>query len=723
MQKENGMSRIGSVVLCCLLFSPYALAQEVVKQSETQHGQGGHKALAIAQARIHDADAVSTITAEGKAIYQSAESKGDYSHYKYGAYKLLDKGEFRQAIRMAAVALYVSIDQRNDTQTAFAKLILAQAYQAAGDTDHARLYASEAKRHHVHSSFRSDVLSAADKILGDVALRLGDIEGALTAYKGSISAALGEYRFYSREALAVTYAKAEQFNKAREAISDSEGYVGVLSQKSQAAAQGNLLRLKGRIALGEGKPDEAVSLFEGALAKILTSDEDGAYDKFWILEGVGRAKLIMGDKVGALTAYLEAIDQSEKVRRRFRSEMMRSALFGEMQDVYGQATRLLIEAGKIESAWEINEQGRARALLDMLRNRVELAGSGTVTSEASGKSIKLQELVSGLKLGEVVVSYRVMDDRTYVWVTRNAETKVFTLNQGRNNLGQRVQEFRDAIIQESPNAKALGAALHDIVIKPLGLTNGDEISIIPHDALHYLPFQALWTGDGYLLQKVSISYAPSAAALHGVIAKQTQASDKLFALGNPDLGNPSLALPGAQKEVEAITKMFPNAEAYFQTEATRGRFLKSSPQARLVHVAAHGIVDKVDPLYSKLMLAKDTDHPGPLEAKDIYGLSLGGADLVVLSACDSGLGKVTKGDEVWGFTRSFLSAGATSLLVSLWPVDDDATQIMMSRFYSELKKGASKRKALRDAEMAVFADPRFSSPSYWAAFNLVGNPR
>jgi CHAT domain-containing protein len=96
---------------------------------------------------------------------------------------------------------------------------------------------------------------------------------------------------------------------------------------------------------------------------------------------------------------------------------------------------------------------------------------------------------------------------------------------------------------------------------------------------------------------------------------------------------------------------------------------------------------------------------------------------VALSACETGLGKVSRGDEVWGFTRSFLSAGAPSLLVSLWPVGDDATELLMTSMYSDLMRGGAPAAALRKAVDVVMSRPEFSDPMFWAAFSLVGDGR
>jgi CHAT domain-containing protein len=112
-----------------------------------------------------------------------------------------------------------------------------------------------------------------------------------------------------------------------------------------------------------------------------------------------------------------------------------------------------------------------------------------------------------------------------------------------------------------------------------------------------------------------------------------------------------------------------------------------------------------------------------VEAREVYSMKLDTVSLVALSACETGLGKVSRGDEIWGFTRSFLSAGAPSLMVSLWPVADESTEKLMKRFYAEMTKGIDRRRALQAAQLDVMRDPRFSAPYFWAAFNLVGDWR
>jgi CHAT domain-containing protein len=157
--------------------------------------------------------------------------------------------------------------------------------------------------------------------------------------------------------------------------------------------------------------------------------------------------------------------------------------------------------------------------------------------------------------------------------------------------------------------------------------------------------------------------------------------------------------------------------------ATKTQFRDVASRSPLMHVAAHAEADAVDPLYSRILLANEGGKQNFLEAHEILELPMDGTALVTLSACESGLGRIAQGDEVLGFTRSFLSAGSSSLIASLWPVSDDATAVLMSTLYGELAKGRDIQKAMQAGQLAVLKDPKMSHPFFWAPFNLIGNWR
>ena len=164
------------------------------------------------------------------------------------------------------------------------------------------------------------------------------------------------------------------------------------------------------------------------------------------------------------------------------------------------------------------------------------------------------------------------------------------------------------------------------------------------------------------------------------------------------------------------------AEAHIGAAATKARLLARAADVEIIYLAAHADVDEIDPLFSTIHLARSERAPGDLEAHEVYRLALPRAGLVTLSACDTGGGRVSRGDEIWGFTRAFLSAGSSTLLVSLWPVEDEATARTMEVFYREVRTSPT-RTALRAAQLALLRERRTAHPFFWAPFVLVGDVR
>jgi CHAT domain-containing protein len=165
---------------------------------------------------------------------------------------------------------------------------------------------------------------------------------------------------------------------------------------------------------------------------------------------------------------------------------------------------------------------------------------------------------------------------------------------------------------------------------------------------------------------------------------------------------------------------------YLGRDATKGTLLSANLQGyRYVHFATHAIVEESRPALSRLLLQPDRDsgQDGALTLGEIYNLRLD-ADLVVLSACDTGAGRIARGEGIIGLTRGFLSAGAKSLLVSLWPVSDEATARLVVDFYRGLLDGRTKAQALREAKLRAMArNPEYAKPFYWSPLVLVGERR
>lgn len=234
-----------------------------------------------------------------------------------------------------------------------------------------------------------------------------------------------------------------------------------------------------------------------------------------------------------------------------------------------------------------------------------------------------------------------------------------------------------------------------------------RLIVIPHGVLHYVPFHALYDGTRYLIDHLTVSYAPSSSIYAGFDAKRASGGGASLLLGIDDE-----QAPWMQEEIRSVAKVVPDPKIYTGTAATTEVLRTEGPDSRIIHIATHGTFRRDNPLFSNVRL---TDSY--LSLYDLYGMKLP-VELFTLSGCGTGLSEVTGGDELLGLTRGLLCAGAQAALVTLWDVNDHTTAEFMSLFYGELKKKADKATAVRTAMLEVRRS--FSHPYYWAPFILVG---
>ncbi|HKS41009.1 MAG TPA: CHAT domain-containing protein [Blastocatellia bacterium] len=260
--------------------------------------------------------------------------------------------------------------------------------------------------------------------------------------------------------------------------------------------------------------------------------------------------------------------------------------------------------------------------------------------------------------------------------------------------------------------------LYKAVFAPLEATVAtDRLIIIPHGALHYVPFHALTDGSNYLIERFEISYAPSASVFKLCRARRDSAQipdfkfeiSEMVALGLAETGTPSI-----NEEMDALAALFPGAVMLTGENATRANLLQSAPHGRFLHLASHGYFRRDNPMFSFLKLADSNLH-----FYNLLDLKLN-AEMVTLSACHTGVNKVFPGDELHGLVRGFLYAGAPSVVASLWAVSDRSTADFMREMYSHIRAGATKRTALRRAQLSI--KDAYGHPYYWAPFVLMGNP-
>jgi len=341
------------------------------------------------------------------------------------------------------------------------------------------------------------------------------------------------------------------------------------------------------------------------------------------------------------------------------------------------------------------------------------------------------------------VEYVVTERKLGVFiVTRNRATnepgiRYLNLPLNADELRQKVNQFHSMLAARHPNHRTLSRELYQLLIEPFAkeLQNMKTVCIVPDGLLWTLPFQALTTKRGnYLVEQYALYYAPSLSVLHEMNdrAKETM-SNSLIAFANPVIGrdeklNQDLCpLPEAETEIAEVAAAVRSKvkKIFVGRDADEKTFKALAPAYATIHLATHGVLDNRDPLYSHLLLTKtdgDVENDGSLEAREIISMHLN-ADLAVLSACETGNGRISPGEGVIGMSWAFFVAGTRSMLVSQWRVNSASTSELMKNFYQALARQANtdhKSEALRQASLHLLKDPRYRHPFYWAGFVLVG---
>ena len=511
-----------------------------------------------------------------------------------------------------------------------------------------------------------------------------------------------------------------------------------------------------------GRINEAKAGYDKLLG-IPQTRENG--DLYWvILFDRGRIAEKEGNRAQAIDLYRKAVDVIERQRASINTEASKIGFVGDKQAVYQRLIATLFADGQYAVAFEYIERAKARALVDMLASKQDfavatanasavrtlLAKADTAESEARVQGgtadtkgtrslvvqtrqqlqqqapelsslvtvtpVTVQEIQGRLPSDEVLVEYYAEGRELYAFVLSKAGLQGIKLNG--EGLTADIQQFRQ-VLQDTRSTyhRDLGVKLYNRLVRPLeGAMKERNVLIVAHGPLHYLPFNALYDGNSYLIERYSLRLLPSASVLKYLKGVRPQTAGTLLAFGNPDLGDPRLDLKHAQTEALSVSKILPNSKALVRKEASESAFKRYGEGFKYLHIASHGTFNADSPLTSALLLAKDSTNDGTLTVGELYSMRLN-ADLVTLSACETGLGKIANGDDVVGLTRGFLYAGSRSIVASLWKVDDEATAYLMTRFYGALK-GTSKREALRLAQLET--RKKYPHPYYWAAFQLTG---
>jgi len=415
---------------------------------------------------------------------------------------------------------------------------------------------------------------------------------------------------------------------------------------------------------------------------------------------------------------------------------------------------------------------KARLEYEAYETRIYAAHPDLTAGRGGSEPLSLNEAGALINDSQTaLLEYVVTQNRTYLFVltkpnsTDPVRLKVYPIEVSARELATRVADFRQRLAGNSADFKEPARSLYDLLLQPAQteLDGREAIYIVPSEGLWELPFQALLSRlNKYVLEDHALSYAPSLSVLRemkkkavaqrvtgrsansdGYLTKVSATASptlpRLLAMGNPSLSGRTVSrlsftrsegsfdsLPQAEQEVKAIGEIYGAQEStiLIGTTAREETFKATASKYPVLHFAAHGVFDDVNPLYSRLLLATESDsEDGFLEAREIMKLDLH-ADLAVLSACQTARGQVGSGEGLIGMSWALFIAGTGTTVASQWKVDSASTARLMIDFHRNLQSGKVRTgtaEALRQAAIKLMADPKYRHPFFWSGFVVVGN--
>lgn len=500
------------------------------------------------------------------------------------------------------------------------------------------------------------------------------------------------------------------------------------------------------------------------------------------LNAMGRSALSRGKRSTAKSAFKKAAAIAEALRAPLAGEEFRMAVLAATIEPFENLSRIFIKERKFAEALRWVERARSRSIADSMiaNDPTEARRPDALASKASDLRERLNWLYSRLDRGEALDNTKLTQEsrrleRQLSDLTRRIGSSLvkgagsdhlrhvtgdFDIENLQKQLGKRraliefvehdgwfsaftvsdsgidyvekivetkvisadIEALRfqfDSLRYGAANLAGLAQALkrradailerlYQRLFSRLETSIGDRnLVIVPSGVLNYVPFQALRSEATYLIETREIVRSPSAAIWQTLANAGSRRPRGVLLIGFADE-----SIPLVDSEIETLSRVFPDADAYTGESSTFAAYMRMAPGKRVIHIACHGTFRSDNPLYSSLHLAD-----GWVTVNDIRKQKLN-AELVTLSACETGLNAVGAGEEIFGLARGFLSAGARNILLSLWAVNDVSASHMMQSFYAAMQRGDTIAASLRNAQIEQIK--RGEHPYFWAPYYLIG---
>lgn len=540
---------------------------------------------------------------------------------------------------------------------------------------------------------------------------------------------------------------------------DAAAQLDAAERAAEAKGRGDEARAdfaydRARIALGRSDLASAERLFTGFLSGL---EPDQHLHRHLTRMRLAEVAARRGDLAGAERGITSASEELESWRASLGDDELRrfafaASAFGE-RDPQAPVARVLAAlagAGRIDAAFALAEQRRARTLTDRLNQADVLREAGIMAGARAHRvrPVTVAELAAALPDSTALLEYMAGSEGapTTLFVVTRAGVRAFLLPSA-DSLAAPVRRLV-AMLEAGTDPRSITAILGATLLAPAAgsLAGVSRLVVVPDGPLHRVPFDVLRLPDGsVVVERWAVGLAPSAGVAFGLWRDGQRRAPgepvQLLAIGDPEFPGEQVAvatregevfrsafagqgglarLAASGEEARQVARYAPSAEVRLRSDASEG-WLKHAPleRFRVIHLATHALVDETSLARTALALAPSEGEDGFLSPADLAALRLD-ADLVVLSACRTAGGVAITGEGMEGLTAPLVAAGARAVVATQWRIGDRSTVRVVGDFYSALARGLPVVDALRAAKLEAIG--RGAPPSEWAGFTVVGDP-
>lgn len=716
------------------------------------------------KAQVHFSDALQVYTkvADDFQVYDAITGKAHLLN-SLGTV-MLAKEMYGRAIdyHQEALQIFTGLQDQQKAAIGDTQMFLATAYLKKKDAATAQRYLSDALQNYAQSvGLQHPVVAEAKNLMGDAHLQVLEYDRALEAYQEALTCFSPQYDVGALSAL-----------PDKNELRLNTRLISSLEKKAHA--------LRTRFNQSRNPEDLHLALSNLAFAAELVDSMRVVYVQQGSTHNSLRDHLTVYEEAMGVARQLYEIEKDAALletafymSERSKSLQLLAALregearkFSAVPDsVLQQEKKLMVELAHYESMAQENgeaqEQWRDKAFrvkqsYDSLLKNMALQYPDYHALKYQAEVVSIAQLQDNILADdEVLLSYLYGDSSIFLMAVSEKSVQLQEIPLGLE-LESQIESLRDALAYKLPidNFMEPARQLHQKLLGEVEFS-AKKLLIIPDGLLSYLPFEVLLTSEveevasfrmlPYLTKTHQINYQYSATLMQEQRQRSRETAEMNYLAFAPDFNQPlnilasaetnGLApedtvrgqlseLRGTRREVQEIDRWM--SGKFFEGEqASEENFKELSGRYKVLHLATHAIVDDQYPMNSRLLFTPSADslEDGNLYAWELYGLQLE-ADMVVLSACNTGYGKIQRGEGVMSLGRAFAYAGCPSVVMSLWPAQDQATADLMGYFYEAIADGMEKDEAMQAARLRYLeeADDLLSHPFYWAGFVVQGEP-